>query len=145
MMANLPSTLIALASCRKGGMYRCISSPSFNSRPLSNIYLPVFGPFLAVLTSPASDDEFDGDMGDMWPSAVPNRLGGQGEAETIDGEASVDLRASCLGLPLSLPYEVETLAEMDDRLELICCRLVECVKAREWGMGFRNWDAALGV
>ena len=54
-----------------------------------------------------------------------------------------DPRLSCLGLPLTLPYEVETLAEMDDRLELIACRLVECVKAREWEGGFRIWDAAL--
>ena len=56
-----------------------------------------------------------------------------------------DPRLSCLGLPLSLPYEVETLAEMDDRLELIACRLVECVKAREWDAGFRMWDSALSM
>lgn len=56
-----------------------------------------------------------------------------------------DPRLSCLGLPLSLPYEVETLAEMDERLELIACRLVECVKAREWGTGFRMWDSALSM
>jgi hypothetical protein len=56
-----------------------------------------------------------------------------------------DPRLSCLGLPLSLPYEVETLAEMDDRLDLICCRLVECVKAGEWGLGFRMWDSALAM
>jgi proteasome activator subunit 4 len=54
-----------------------------------------------------------------------------------------DNRLSCLGLPLSLPYEVETLEEMDDRLDLIACRLVECVKAKEWGLGFRMWDSAL--
>lgn len=56
-----------------------------------------------------------------------------------------DPRLSCLGLPLSLPYEVETLADMDDRLDLIVCRLVECIKAREWGMGFRIWDSALSM
>lgn len=54
-----------------------------------------------------------------------------------------DVRASCLGLPLALPYEVETLEEMDDRLEYICCKLAECVKAREWNMGFALWDNAL--
>lgn len=56
-----------------------------------------------------------------------------------------DPRLSCLGLPLALPYEVETLDEMDDRLEYICCKLAECVKAREWQMGFRTWDNALGL
>lgn len=56
-----------------------------------------------------------------------------------------DPRTSCLGLPLALPYEVETLDEMDDRLERICCKLAECIKAREWQMGFRTWDNALNL
>jgi proteasome activator subunit 4 len=56
-----------------------------------------------------------------------------------------DFRSSCLGLPLSLPYEVETLEEMDDRLEYICCKLAECVKARDWNTGFKNWDSALNL
>ncbi|EIW66071.1 hypothetical protein TREMEDRAFT_35609 [Tremella mesenterica DSM 1558] len=60
-----------------------------------------------------------------------------------DGTQDDDPRLSCLGLPLSLPYEVETLAEMDDRLEVICTKIIECIKAREWGHGFRVWDAAL--
>ncbi|ORX39177.1 putative membrane protein [Kockovaella imperatae] len=58
---------------------------------------------------------------------------------------SDDHRSSCLGLPLCLPYEVETLAEMDDRLEQIVCKLAECVKAREWGLGFRLWDSQLSI
>nr|XP_018259276.1 proteasome activator subunit 4 [Kwoniella dejecticola CBS 10117]OBR81434.1 proteasome activator subunit 4 [Kwoniella dejecticola CBS 10117] len=69
----------------------------------------------------------------FWPSAVPSC------------DQSDDTRLSCLGLPLSLPYEVETLAEMDDKLDLICCRMVECIKAREYGMGFRVWDSALSI
>ena len=56
-----------------------------------------------------------------------------------------DTRLSCLGLPLSLPYNIETLAEMDERLEQIACKLVECVKAREWGLGFRLWDSQLSM
>lgn len=56
-----------------------------------------------------------------------------------------DDRLSCLGLPLSLPYEVESLADMDDRLELIVTRLTECVKAREWGLGFRMWNSTLNM
>jgi hypothetical protein len=69
----------------------------------------------------------------LYPSLVPS------------DQQSDDTRLSCLGLPLSLPYEVETLAEMDDRLDYIACKLAECVKAREWNLGFRMWDAALGM
>lgn len=68
----------------------------------------------------------------FWPSAVP-----------IDQPA--DERLSCLGLPLSLPYEVESLADMDARLEVIVTRLTECVKAREWSIGFRMWTSALNM
>lgn len=56
-----------------------------------------------------------------------------------------DDRRSCLGLPLSLPYEVESLADMDARLELILCRLTECVKAHEWFTGFNTWNSALNM
>lgn len=73
----------------------------------------------------------------LYPSRVPTNLPFSQQPD--------DTRLSCLGLPLSLPYEVETLAEMDDRLEHIACKLVECVQAREWNLGFRMWDAALGM
>ncbi|KAK4685505.1 hypothetical protein P7C73_g4645, partial [Tremellales sp. Uapishka_1] len=69
------------------------------------------------------------------PCAVPWTLYSQPE----------DPRQSCLGLPLSLPYEVETLAEMDEQLEEICCKLVECVKARERGTGWDLWDSQLTI
>ncbi|WVQ73567.1 hypothetical protein IAR50_003145 [Cryptococcus sp. DSM 104548] len=86
-----------------------------------------------------SDNEEEGatfiQMSETWPSRVPNRLG-----EELD-----DVRLSAVGLQLSLPYEVETIAEMDDKLDYICCKLVECVKAREFGQGFRVWDSALSI
>lgn len=56
-----------------------------------------------------------------------------------------DDRRSCLGLPLSLPYEVESLADMDARLEAILCRLTECVQAEEWFTGFNTWNSALNM
>lgn len=56
-----------------------------------------------------------------------------------------DERLSSLGIPLALPYEVESLAEMDSRLELIVCRLAECVKAKDWIVGFRWWAQELAV
>jgi proteasome activator subunit 4 len=67
-----------------------------------------------------------------WPSAVAT-------------DQPDDDRLSCLGLPLSLPYEVESLADMDARLEVIVTRLTECVKAREWSIGFRMWTSALNM
>jgi len=73
----------------------------------------------------------------FWPSATPF-------SSSCDSQAE-DPRLSCLGLPLTLPYEVETLEEMDERLEVIAAKLVECVKAREWGLGFRMWDSALSM
>lgn len=68
----------------------------------------------------------------FWPSPVP--------VDQPDDE-----RLSCLGLPLSLPYEVESLSDMDARLEVIVTRLTECVKAREWSIGFRMWTSALNM
>lgn len=56
-----------------------------------------------------------------------------------------DDRRSCLGLPLSLPYEVESLEDMDARLEHIVTRLLECVKACEWSHGFRTWNSVLNM
>ncbi|ORY33092.1 putative membrane protein [Naematelia encephala] len=93
------------------------------------------------------DEDFDA-MPEVWSSAVPNRLG---DPKETNGESAThainpdDPRLSCLGLPLSLPYEVETLAEMDQRLDHIACKLVECAKAREFGLGFRMWDSALSI
>nr|ODN78210.1 proteasome activator subunit 4 [Cryptococcus depauperatus CBS 7841] len=102
----------------------------------------------------AGDDSDDDDgldfvqMSEVWPSAVPNRLG---KGYTRPGgvyrelEDPNDPRLSTLGLQLSLPYEVETLVEMDDKLDLICAKLIECIHAREFGMGFRVWDSALSI
>lgn len=56
-----------------------------------------------------------------------------------------DERLSNLGVPLALPYEVESLAEMDARAEFIVCRLTECVKAKDWLVGFRWWAQELAV
>ncbi|WWD21364.1 hypothetical protein CI109_105848 [Kwoniella shandongensis] len=99
------------------------------------------------LNDSEDEEDFEVAMAETWPAAVPNRLGEAyqkgGESRKLDDPD--DPRLSCLGLPLSLPYEVETLAEMDDKLDLICCRMVECVKAREFGMGFRVWDSALSI
>lgn len=83
----------------------------------------------------------------FWPAGPPyvSITHRQNDAPLPPQTQPDDYRLSCLGLPLALPYEVETLAEMDERLEVIACKLVECVKAREWGLGFRMWDSALSM
>lgn len=63
----------------------------------------------------------------------------------VPPEQPNDERLSNLGIPLALPYKVETLAEMDARLELIVCRLTECAKAKDWIVGFRWWAQELAV
>jgi len=40
-------------------------------------------------------------------------------------------RTEQLDYPKSLPYEVETLDEMDQKLELILRRLIDCVRAKD--------------
>ncbi|BEI84863.1 hypothetical protein CcaverHIS002_0502640 [Cutaneotrichosporon cavernicola] len=96
------------------------------------------------------DECYTEDLGTMWPSPIANRLTVNGDAiaESVTANAAFhpdDDRQSCLGLPLSLPYEVESLADMDARLELIVTRLTECVKACEWSIGFRMWTSALNI
>ena len=41
-----------------------------------------------------------------------------------------------MDLPKSMPYHVETLAEMDARLDFIMRRLVDCVEAKDFTVGF---------
>ena len=96
--------------------------------------LPAKNPALPIIRSKSSTRTARLAMS-FW--MYPSRLSSLGQPD--------DVRASCLGLPLSLPYEVETLEEMDDRLEYICCKLAECIRAREWHMGFLQWDNALGL
>ncbi|WVQ81077.1 hypothetical protein IAT38_003199 [Cryptococcus sp. DSM 104549] len=93
-------------------------------------------------------DFFAPTMTEAWPAAVPNRLGeGYTRPDGVERklENPDDPRLSSLGSQLALPYEVETLAEMDDKLDYICSRLVECVRAREFNVGFRVWDGALSI
>lgn len=66
-------------------------------------------------------------------------------ASDVPPDQPNDERLSNLGIPLALPYKVETLAEMDARLELIVCRLTECAKANDWIVGFRWWAQQLGA
>ncbi len=108
---------------------------TFEKKPLQPIPESVWDHLLVVEQTDWPHARLYDEM--VFPWFVPSR--------PIPHTQPDDPRLSCLGLPLSLPYQVETLAEMDDRLDLICCRLVECTKAREFGQGFRMWDSSLTV
>nr|XP_019049698.1 proteasome activator subunit 4 [Kwoniella bestiolae CBS 10118]OCF28628.1 proteasome activator subunit 4 [Kwoniella bestiolae CBS 10118] len=102
-------------------------------------------PFEHIATPPIPCPPFDHDHPiNPYPSKPSSQFGYWPSAPPPNDQSD-DPRLSCLGLPLSLPYDVESLAEMDDKLELILCRMIECIKAREYGMGFRVWDSALSI
>jgi hypothetical protein len=52
-------------------------------------------------------------------------------------------RLKHMQLPKCLPYETESLEEMDKRLEVIARRLLDSVKAGEWEVGFKGWCTRL--
>ncbi|GAA5990324.1 hypothetical protein JCM11641_006250, partial [Rhodosporidiobolus odoratus] len=52
-------------------------------------------------------------------------------------------REQQLDYPQSLPYETESLEEMDQKLELIVRRLVDCVRAKDYDVGFIQWNHRL--
>ncbi|GAA6008845.1 hypothetical protein JCM10207_001745 [Rhodosporidiobolus poonsookiae] len=52
-------------------------------------------------------------------------------------------RSEQLDYPNSLPYEAESLEEMDEKLELIVRRLIDCVRAKDYDVGFVQWNHRL--
>ncbi|GAA5990546.1 hypothetical protein JCM10908_003124 [Rhodotorula pacifica] len=52
-------------------------------------------------------------------------------------------REEQLDYPESLPYETESLEEMDAKLEEIVRRLVDCVRAKDYDVGFVQWNHRL--
>ncbi|GAA5836406.1 hypothetical protein JCM11251_007072, partial [Rhodosporidiobolus azoricus] len=52
-------------------------------------------------------------------------------------------RSEQLDYPKSLPYETESLEEMDRKLEEIVRRLVDCVRAKDYDVGFVQWNHRL--
>ncbi|GAA5921528.1 hypothetical protein JCM1841_000553 [Sporobolomyces salmonicolor] len=52
-------------------------------------------------------------------------------------------REEQLDYPQSLPYEAESLEEMDAKLEEIVRRLIDCVRAKDYDVGFVQWNHRL--
>lgn len=43
----------------------------------------------------------------------------------------------------SLPYSVESNSKMQEMLDFIVLRLVQCIEARDYDPGFQQWDSML--
>ena len=43
----------------------------------------------------------------------------------------------------SLPYSVESNSKMQEMLDFIILRLVQCIEARDYDPGFQQWDSML--
>ena len=65
------------------------------------------------------------------------------EYQSTPPPTAPDPRRLLLSYPDSLPYEVERLADMDDRLDLILTRLSEAIEAKDWDVGFWRWHRDL--
>lgn len=64
------------------------------------------------------------------------------EDEGIEG-TKADPRIKRMKLAKCLPYEVETLEEMDQKLDYIITKLTVSIEARDWEFGFRTWLSRL--
>jgi len=43
----------------------------------------------------------------------------------------------------SLPYSIESNSRMQQMLDLICTRIVQCLEAKDYDPGFLQWDSML--
>ncbi|UZJ50775.1 hypothetical protein CBS101457_000095 [Exobasidium rhododendri] len=57
--------------------------------------------------------------------------------------SKVEDRAAMMHYADSLPYTCESLDEFDERLEFICRRLVDCVRAKDFDIGLIQWNHRL--
>ncbi|KAJ9106278.1 hypothetical protein QFC21_001423 [Naganishia friedmannii] len=65
------------------------------------------------------------------------------DEEDEDEEGAKDPRAKRMKLALCLPYQVETLEQMDAKLDYIITKLTVAIEAQDWEYGFRSWLGGL--
>ncbi|GAA5854935.1 hypothetical protein JCM8547_004128 [Rhodosporidiobolus lusitaniae] len=100
----------------------------FDDEDIDELHLP-------ATPSPAFEraNPFDGLYGKKSPQKKRRRLVRPKEKP----------RSEQLDYPKSLPYEAEGLEEMDQKLEVIVRRLVDCVRAKDYDVGFVQWNHRL--
>jgi proteasome activator subunit 4 len=79
------------------------------------------------------DDELDND----------EEANKDGEDDEMGTGSKGDPRLKRMKLAKCLPYEVETLEEMDAKLEYIITKLTVSIEAQDWEFGFRTWLSRL--
>jgi proteasome activator subunit 4 len=65
------------------------------------------------------------------------------DEEDEDEEGAKDPRTKRMKLALCLPYQVETLEQMDQKLDYIITKLTVAIEAQDWEYGFRSWLGGL--
>jgi hypothetical protein len=68
---------------------------------------------------------------------------GETSQANVGEAAKPDPRLRHMHLAKCLPYETESLEEMDTRLEFIVRRILDCVQAGDWSYGFTVWTKQL--
>ncbi|KAJ9109877.1 hypothetical protein QFC19_001856 [Naganishia cerealis] len=63
--------------------------------------------------------------------------------EDEDVEGAKDPRTKRMKLASCLPYQVETLEQMDQKLDYIITKLTVAIEAQDWEYGFRSWLGGL--
>lgn len=72
--------------------------------------------------------------GELFKDAEEDEMGDDGKG---------DPRLKRMKLASCLPYKVETLEEMDTKLEYIITKLTVSIQAQDWEFGFRTWLSRL--
>lgn len=91
-----------------------------------------------------SDEEvMDDDDLEKEDDVVNDGEAKDGEEDEMGDGGKGDPRLKRMKLAKCLPYEVETLEEMDAKLEYIITKLTVSIEAQDWEFGFRTWLSRL--
>ncbi|CED83025.1 Uncharacterized conserved protein [Phaffia rhodozyma] len=84
-------------------------------------------------------DAFDQDEDEDYPSKSVSTT----DLPVMSSTTPLDPREALLTYQRSLPYPVESLTEMDDRLNIIIDKLVHSIRAKDWDVTFPRWHKEL--
>ena len=76
-------------------------------------------------------------LDDPGPSGVPHSL--QDDFDHTTDRYLLKIKSYAK----ALPYSIESNSKMQDMLDFICMRIVQCVEAKDYDPGFLQWDSML--
>jgi len=76
-------------------------------------------------------------IADLVPSAASE------DAQSPTSPQTEEDREKYMDLPRSMPYPVESLQEMDAKLDFIIQRIVACCEAKDYDVGLVSWNHRL--